>query len=98
MVRYLLQSSSPREKENKLENYDKAYMSTLSCDRSLPIYKHLVCGFFIKTFIIISISTNVHRPYVYDLLGPYISLANNSIDQITLYWSTLINYPHKHIN
>ena len=41
-----------------------------------------------------SISTNIHRPYVCDPLGPYISLVNNSIDQITPYWVTLINYPH----
>ena len=39
-----------------------------------------------------SISTNIHKPYVCDPLGPYISLVNNSIDQITPYWSTLINY------
>ena len=54
--------------------------------------------FFIKTLIIMSISTNIHKPYVCDPLGPYISLVNNYIDQITLYWSTLINYPHPHID
>ena len=54
--------------------------------------------FFIKTLIIVSISTNIHRPYVCDPLGLYISLVNNSIDQITPYWSTLINYPHPHID
>ena len=54
--------------------------------------------FFIKTLIIMSISTNIHKPYVCDPLGPYISLVNNSIDQITPYWSTLINYPHPHID
>ena len=52
--------------------------------------------FFIKTLIILSISTNIHRPYMCDPLGPYISLVNNSIDQITPYWSTLINYLHQH--
>ena len=54
--------------------------------------------FFIKTFIIMSISTNIHKPYVCDPLGPYISLVNYSIDQITPYWSTLINYSHPHID
>ena len=29
-----------------------------------------------------SISTNIHRPYEYDPLDPYISLVNNSIDQM----------------
>ena len=45
-----------------------------------------------------SISTNIHIPYVFDPLGPYISLVINSIDQIKPYWSTLINYPHPHID
>ena len=40
--------------------------------------------FFIKTLIIMSISTNIDKPYVCDPLGPYISLINNSIDQVTL--------------
>ena len=44
------------------------------------------------------ISTNIHRPYVCDPLGLYISLVNNSMDQITPYWLTLINYPHQHID
>ena len=50
--------------------------------------------FFIKTLIVMSISTNIHKPYLCDPLGPYISLVNNSMDQITPYWSNLINYPH----
>ena len=54
--------------------------------------------FFIKTLIIMSIFTNIHKPYVCDPIGPYISLVNNFIDQITPYWSTLINYPHPHID
>ena len=54
--------------------------------------------FFIKTLIIMSISTNIYKPYVCDPLGPYISLVNNSINQITSYWSTLINYLHLHID
>ena len=53
--------------------------------------------FFIKTLIIISISTIIHKPYVCDLLGPYILLVNNSIDQIIPYWSNLINYLYPHI-
>ena len=55
-------------------------MGTLSCDRSSPIYRHLACEFFIQTLIIISISTNIHGPYVCDPLSPYISLGNNFID------------------
>ena len=70
-------------------------MGTLSCGRSPPIYRHLLCRFFIKTLIIMSISTNIHRPCVCDPLGLYISLVNNSIDQITPYWLTIINYPHQ---
>ena len=66
----------------------------LSCARSPPIYRHLVCRFFIKTFKIMSISTNIYRPYMCDPLNLYISLVNNSIDQITPYCSTLIYYPH----
>ena len=54
--------------------------------------------FFIKTLIIMSISTNIHRPYVCDPLGPYISLVDNSIDQITPYRSTFINYLHQHLD
>ena len=73
-------------------------MGSLSCGCSLPIYKHLICRFFIKTLIIISISPNIHRPYVCDPLGLYISLVNNSIGLITHYWSTLINYLYKHID
>ena len=71
---------------------------TFSCDRSPPIYRHLVLSLFIKTLIIMSISTNIHKPYVCDPLGPYISLVNNSIDPITPYWSILINYPHLYID
>ena len=73
-------------------------MGNLSCDRSLLIYRHLVCGFFIIILILMSISTNIHRPYVCDPLGPYISLVNNFIDPITSYWSTSNNYVHQHIN
>ena len=81
----ILKSSSPREKEKKGENSHKACIGTLSCSHSPSIYRHLVCRFFIKTFIIVSISTNIHRPYVCDPLGPYISLLNNSTAQITPY-------------
>ena len=85
-----IQSSSLRKKEKKKENSNKTCMGTLSYGRSLSIYKNLVCGHFIQTIIIMSISTNIHRTYVCDPLGPYISLVNNSIDPITPYWSTLI--------
>ena len=84
-----LQSFSPREKEKKRENFHKACMGTMICDRSPPIYWHLVCRFFIKALIIISIPTNIHRPYMCDPLGSY---------QITLYWSTLMNYLDQYID
>ena len=42
MVGSPLQNSSPREKEKKVENSHQAYMGTLSCGHSLPIYKHLI--------------------------------------------------------
>ena len=73
-------------------------MDTFSCERSLPIDRHLIYGFVIKTLIIISISTNIRRPHVCDHVGPYISLVNNSIGPITPYWSTLIIYLHQHID
>ena len=59
-----------RERENKLENSHKAYMGTLKCGYSPLIYRHLVCRFFIKALIIMSIFTNIHRPYVCDPLRP----------------------------
>ena len=98
MVGSPLQSSSPRGKEKKRENSHKSCMKTLSCDCSLPIYKHLVCTFFIKTFIIMSISTNIYNPYVCDPLGPYISLVDNFIGQITPYCLTLLNYLYQHLD
>ena len=98
MVGSHLQSSLPREKEKKRENSHKACMGFFSCGRFPPIYRHLICGFFIKTLIIMSMLTNIHRPYVCDPLSPYISLVNNSIDQITSYWLILINYQHQHID
>ena len=85
MVGSPLQSYSPREKEKKGENYHKVCMGTSSFGHSRPIYRYLVYGFFVKNLIIMSISTNIHRPYVCDRLGPYISLFNNSIEKITLY-------------
>ena len=72
-------------------------MDTFSCDCSSFIYGHLICDFLIKTLIIMSIFTNIHRPYMSDPLGPYILLVNNSIGPITPYWSTFINYLHHHI-
>ena len=73
-------------------------MGTLSCGHSLPIYKNLVCRFYIKTLVIMSISTDIHRPYVCDHMCSYISLVNNSIGLITHYWSTIINYLYQHID
>ena len=68
-------------------------MGTLSC-LFLLTYKYLVCEFFIKTLIIMSIYTDIYRPYVYDPLGLYISLVNDFIDLIKPYWSNFINYLH----
>ena len=73
-------------------------MGILSCGNSPTIYKYLVCRFFIKTLIFMSISTNIHRPYVCDPLGPYISLVNMSIDRIAPDWLTLIKYPYQNID
>ena len=73
-------------------------MGTLTCDHSHPIYKHLVCGFFIKTVIIMSISINIHRPYICDPLGPYVSLVNNIIYPIPPYQLVLVNYLHQNID
>ena len=98
MIGSPLQRSSPREKEKKGKNSHKACMGTLSCGCSPPMYRHLVCGFFIKTLIIMSISMNIHRPYVCEPLGLYILLVNNSIDQITPYLLNLINYSNQHID
>ena len=98
MIGSPLQSSSLREEKKKRDNSLKPCRGTLSCGRSRFIYRYLVSRFFIKTLIIKFISTNIHRPYVCDPLGPYISLVNNSIGPITPYWSTLINYPHQHID
>ena len=36
------------------------------------------------------ISSNVHKPYICDPLGPYIALVKNFIDPITPYWSNLL--------
>ena len=60
-------------------------MGTFSCGCSSPIYRHLIYEFFIKIVIIMSISTNIYKLYVYDLMSPYVSLVNNSIDPIKLY-------------
>ena len=90
MVGSAVQSSLLREIEKKGENSHKAFMGTFSSGWYLV--------FFRKTLIIIPISTNIYRLYMCDLLGPYISLVNYSIDQITFYRSTLINYPHQHID
>ena len=41
-------------------------MDTLSCRHFPSINRHLECGFFIKTLIIMCISTNMYRSYVCD--------------------------------
>ena len=89
----LFKALDQETKRKKEENYHKASMGTLNCGRSPPIYRHLVCKFFIKTLIIMSISNNIYKPYVCDPLGLYISLVDNSRGLITSYCSTLIYYP-----
>ena len=73
-------------------------MGIVSCGRSSPISRQLEYRFFIKNIVIMSISTNIHRPYVCVPLGSYISLVNKSIDQIISYRSTLIDYTPQHID
>ena len=80
------------------EFFYKACIGTLSCDCSLPIYRHLKYKFFTKTIILMFKSINIYRSYVYDPLGLYMSLVNNSIDPITSSWLTFINYLHQHID
>ena len=65
----------------------------------LPLFIDIwYVDFSLKILIIISIFTNIHRPYVCDPLVLYISLVNNSIDPITPYWSTLINFLRERID
>ena len=72
----LLFKALHQERKRRMESFHKACMGTLSCGRSPPIYRHLVWGFFIKTLIIMYISTNIHKTYMSDPLGAYISLVN----------------------
>ena len=65
----------------------------------LPLFIDIwYVNFSIKMLKIISISTNIYKIYECGPLSLYISLVNNSIDPKTLYWLTLINYLHQHIN
>ena len=73
------------------------YQVPLSCV-IIPLFIDIWYEVFYKTLITMFISTNIHRPYVCDPLGPYISLVNNSIDLITPYWSILINFLYLHID
>ena len=66
-------------------------MGSLSFGHSLPIYTHLVCIVSTKTLINMSISMNIHRPYLCEPLGSYISQVNDSKDLIISYCSTFIN-------
>ena len=61
MVGPPLQCSSPREKKKKGENSHNSCMCTLSCGRSLFIYRHWVYKIFTKTHIVMFISTNIHE-------------------------------------
>ena len=98
VVRSPLQSSSSREKDKIGESFHKACMGTFSSNRSPPINRHLVCKFFMKTLIIMSISIKIYRPYVCDPLDLYISLVNNYKYPIIPYCSTFIYYLHQHID
>ena len=95
----LLFKALHQERKRRNERIPKRLAWSPSIVVILPVFIYIWYEvFFIKTLIIMSISTKIHRPYVCDTLGPYISLVNNCIDQITPYWSTLINYPHAHID
>ena len=88
-----------QERRRRKERIPTRFVSAPSVVAILPLFIDIWYEvFFIKFYIIMSKSTNIHRPYVCDPLGPYLSLVNNSIDQITTYWLTLINYPHQHID
>ena len=64
-----------------------ACMRTLSGVCSLLAYRHLICAFFIKIFIIISIN---RYNYACDHLGPSISLDNNSLGLKTSHWLNIL--------
>ena len=59
-------------------------MGNLNYGLSHLIYRHLICDFFLK---------NPHNYVnIYQHLGQYISLVNNSIDLIIPYRSNFINF------
>ena len=72
---------SKREREEMRE-----FLQGLSCDRFLLIYKYQVYKIITKTLIFIFVSINIYIPYIFDPLGPHISLVNNSVDLIILNW------------
>ena len=83
----LLFKALHQERKRRKERIPTSLVWTFGIPQSssIAIILHLFIDiwyevFFIKTLIIISISTNIHRPYVCDRLGLYISLVNNSID------------------
>ena len=67
MIRFTLRYSSSREKEKKEEGFHKFYVDTLSCF-CLPLMYILGMRTRHKTPKIMSISTDVHRPYVSKLI------------------------------
>ena len=76
----LLFKTLHQERKKKWKNSYKACMGTLSCGPSPPICIHLMyIYFYIKTLIIMSISTNINKIYVCDPLGLYILLVNKYI-------------------
>ena len=95
----LLFKDLQQERKRRMERIPTSLAWAPSIVVVLPLFINIWNEiFFIKTVIIMSISTAIYKPYVCDPLGPYISLVNKSTDQITPYWSTLINYPHPHID
>ena len=65
----------------------------------LPLFIDIwFVNFCIKTLIIMSIFTNIHKPYVCDPIYPYISQVDNPIDPITSYCLTFMNYLYQYIN
>ena len=73
-----------RERE-EMREFSQGLYEHLELWSLSPTYKNLVCQFFTKNLIIVSISSSIYVSYVCDLLGLYILLVNNSIDPKTTY-------------
>ena len=71
-----------KRRNEKVSN--KVCINTLRCGYFSFIYRHWVSEFLIKALTIMSISTNIYRPYVYDPLSLPISVVNYSINLIVV--------------